>query len=730
MNVFADLFSSMGMLALECRHGNTFVPLNALPDWLLKIHPGIDLKSSSLDIGEIFPFVENFLVDADAFWRQPTVARIGSGVWTELDDVGKQHQLEAWALVHQQTRILLLMDLTQTFDARHHVYQRAREIALEQEGLIASLQRQQRKLQLKLQTLLTQQAPLASISERISSHSSAVLVCKPDGSVELLNQSLVDIYPASEGGHKLDGRSMLNQWVKEAETFYPEIHRVIETGSCWEGEFETAVENGARKWVRLMIGPVLDAENHVTHLVCVANDISGLREPSIELERVTDYDLTTQLPNRRHFWRVLIKMIDECRATGEKLVLLYLDIDHFKRINDSLDHQAGDVLLCTLSTRLHRNIKKTDFIAHLGGDEFAVVLRTPRQYPDIAPIAERLLQVVRQPLVIGESNVCITASIGLSSFPEHANDAVALMKHADLAMYHAKQLGRNQFQVFTRDLDEAFINRTMIQNDLAGAIAADQLYLVYQPQICLGRNDYLRLEALLRWQHPAVGLVSPAVFIPVAEESGLIIDVGNWVLEKACVQARQFLDQQIPVMMSVNVSARQLRAPDFYQCVLRALERSRFPPTHLELEITETALLDNLENPVQTLRDLQKLGISIALDDFGSGFSSLNYLKRLPVDRLKIDQLFIREIPHGEESKTITASVVKLAHELKMSVVAEGVETWEQLHFLQGVGCDYVQGYLFYRPLPPEDVGGVFASLSSLRLEGEATHLKSVAESQ
>lgn len=723
MNLFANLFSTMGMLALEYRSGGLCAPLNELPEWFRHIHPGVERNPAQLDIAALFPFVDNFLVDAEAFWQQQTGERVGSGVWTELDEHGKQHQLEAWALLYQQTPILLLTDLTRTFDARHHVYQRAREIALAQEGLISSLQRQQRKLQLKLQAMLTQAAPLASISERISSHASAVLVCKPDGSVELLNQALVDIYPAHADGSQFSSRSVLNQWVSEAERFYPEIHRVIETGSCWEGEFETAVENGDKKWVRLMIGPVLDENQCVSHLVCVANDISSLREPSIELERVTDYDFTTQLPNRRHFWRVLIQSIDECRATGERLVLLYLDIDHFKRINDSLDHQAGDILLSTLSSRLLRHIKRTDFIAHLGGDEFAVVLRTARQHLDVASIAERLLQVVRQPLLIGDSTISITASIGLSCFPEHASDAVGLMKHSDLAMYHAKQLGRNQFQMYTRDLEEAFIHRTVIQKDLAGAITGNQLHLVYQPQICLGANSFLRLEALLRWQHPVLGLVSPAVFIPVAEESGQILSVGNWVLEQACAQARQFLDQQIPVVMSVNVSARQIHAPDFFQSVQRALAHSGLPPAQLELEITETALLDNMETRAQALQQLQEMGVSIALDDFGSGFSSLNYLKQLPVDRLKIDQLFIREIPHDEESKTITASVVKLAHELKMSVVAEGVETWDQLNFLQGIGCDYVQGFLLFRPLPPEEIGVVFARLASLRFDGENSSL-------
>ena len=716
MTLFSQLLSDMGMLVLDCKPGPVFTALNRIPDWFLQIHSAPLGADAVLDVATIFPFVANFIDDAEVFWRNPVEARLGSGIWTELDEHGNQHQLEAYALRFQDSRVLLLADLTASFDARHHVYQRAREIALEQERVVMSLQRQQRKLQLQLQGLLARDNSLAGIDERIRQHASAVMVCRPDGSVELLNQALMDIYPVAANGSTRAEYSLLKQWVSEAESLYPEIHRVIETGASWEGEFESSAGK-EKKWVRLLIGPVLDEEQRVTHLVCVANDISGLREPAIELERVTDYDFTTQLPNRRHFWRVLTRAIDECRVSGEKLVLLYLDVDHFKRINDSLDHQAGDLLLSTLSSRLRSNIKKTDFIAHLGGDEFALMLRTSRRHLDLLPVAERLLKVVRQPLVVDGHNVSVTASLGIACFPEHGNDAVGLMKRADLAMYHAKQRGRDQHQMFSRSLDEAFFNRTVIQKDLGNALPGGELRLVYQPQICRGANSFLRLEALLRWQHPVRGLISPAVFVPVAEESDLINQIGNWVLEQACRQARQFMDRNIPVVMSVNVSARQLRAGDFVQRVQQVLANTGLDPSQLELEITETTLLDNMETRAEALQHLQELGVSIALDDFGSGFSSLNYLKNLPVDRLKIDQVFIQEIPHDEESKTITASVVKLAHELHMTVVAEGVETWDQLRFLQSVGCDYVQGFLLFRPLPPEEIGAVFASLASLRFD-------------
>ncbi|HEX4938366.1 MAG TPA: sensor domain-containing diguanylate cyclase, partial [Candidatus Kapabacteria bacterium] len=455
MTLFSQLLSDMGMLVLECKPGPVFVALNRIPDWFQQIHSAPLGADAMLDVVTIFPFIAHFIEDADVFWRNPVEARLGSGVWTELDEQGKQHQLEAYALLYQNTRILLLVDLSASFDARHQVYQRAREIALEQERLVMSLRRQQRKLQLQLQGLLTRDNGLASIDERIRQHASAVMVCRPDGSVELLNQALMDIYPVAGNNGTRAEYSLLKQWVSEAEALYPEIHRVIETGASWEGEFESSAGSD-KKWVRLLIGPVLDQEQRVTHLVCVANDISGLREPALELERVTDFDFTTQLPNRRHFWRVLTRAIDECRASGEKLVLLYLDVDHFKRINDSLDHQAGDLLLGTLSSRLRRNIKKADFIAHLGGDEFALMLRTSQRTQDLLPVAERLLGVVRQPLVVDGHNVSITASIGIACFPEHGNDAVGLMKRADLAMYHAKQRGRDQLLMFSRSLDEAF----------------------------------------------------------------------------------------------------------------------------------------------------------------------------------------------------------------------------------------------------------------------------------
>ena len=707
-DILPKIFTSLNMALFERLEDNRFKPVCDIPAWFNSVYAMPN--SGTMDLARASPFLENFLIDALPTWNNKKSVKIASGVWTETDNNHQQYQLEAYAIHQSGMNILVLADLTDSFQDRHHVYQRAREIALENEKLVLGLKHHQRELQATLEEKLELKYSLDMISNSVDNNTSAVLICEKNGQVEVINRALVDIYHFNPK-HPGENHSMLKQWLKEAEGIYPEMQRVIASGAYWEGEFESRDIQGIKKWIRLAVGPVLDDHGAISHYVCIANDISEIRKSSRELEKLTDYDLTTHLPNRHNFWKRITRTIDDSLADHTSFALFYIDLDHFKRINESLGHHAGDFMLSTLASRLSNHIKRRDFIAHLGGDEFAVIANLD-SLEEIQGMATRLLAEINYPINLDNTQLKISASIGIALFPKDGHDATTLMKHADLAMFHAKELGRNQHQLFNININKRFISRLNIQNDLTDAIDKNQFKLLYQPQISLTKGPEFRIEALIRWHHPEKGLISPASFIPLAEESGQIHEIGRWVLETACQQAVELRKQGYDVNVGVNVSACQARKEGFIDIVESALSQAGLPPSQLEVEITETSLLQEMDTVITMLSKLRREGITVSLDDFGSGFSSLNYLKSLPVDNIKIDQSFVKELPKNEESKAITSSIIRLAHELRMNVIAEGVETIDQLDFLKSQGCDFVQGYLFYRPIDSNQLSQVFEELA------------------
>lgn len=712
-DLLALVVKALDLAVFRYQGDGQFRVLNPLPDWYCAIYGNPD--DTDIDLADATPFLDNFLIDAEPHWQTRSDAKLASGVWTEFDPDNRQLQLEAFAFTQEEHPLLVIMNLSDSFRDRHHVYQKAREIALDNEKLIRTLHQRQRLLQDMLEKRIEAHDDLEQISSLVKDNASAVLICAPDGSVQVINKALVDIYHFAEDA--VSKRSMLDQWISEAEALYPEIKRVVASGGYWEGEFQSQGVDAQNKWIRLAIGPVLDEQRRVTHYICIANDISDIRRSSKELEKLTDFDVTTQLPNRHSFWRRITLSINDHLSHNRPLALFYIDLDHFKRVNESLGHHAGDFLLSTMAARLAGHVKKVDLVSHLGGDEFAVV-SVIQDEENVEGIAERLLAAIQPPVTIEEMTIKLSASIGVAIFPSHGQDATTLMKHADLAMFHAKEQGRNQYQVFQPSMQTRFLDWLALDRDLEQAVEAGQFELHYQPQLCLGEDTLLRLEALIRWHHPQRGLVSPADFIPMAEESGKIHDIGRWVLHEACRQACVFRAQGRDVIMAVNISPCQARRADFIDIVEAALEQTGLPPDRLDIEITESSLLEQMESVVTMLSALRRRGVSVSIDDFGSGFSSLNYLKTLPVDNLKIDQTFVRELPDNEDSKVITASIIKMAHELRMTVIAEGVETEAQLAFLRDQGCDFVQGFLFCRPLPVADLT---ARLDSLVQAGQTS---------
>ncbi|CAH2032501.1 EAL domain-containing response regulator [Trichlorobacter ammonificans] len=431
-------------------------------------------------------------------------------------------------------------------------------------------------------------------------------------------------------------------------------------------------------------------------------DITARIRAEEEIRNLSNYDHLTGLPNRNLLQDRLHQAIIHASRTQSVAGVLFLDLDRFKGINDSLGHRAGDLLLRQVAERLSACVRESDTLARLGGDEFVVVLTMVTGEEGISAAASKLLGVIAEPFIVEGHELYITASIGISVYPADGPDALTLMKHADLAMYRAKELDRNNFQFYSSDLNVRVMERMILESALRRALERQEFKLYYQPQVDVLSRSIVGFEALLRWYHPDLGLISPDKFVPLAEESGLIIAIGEWVLQTACRQTKAWHDAGLPpVRMAVNLSTRQFR-PNLDQSIAAILLETGLEPCFLELEMTESILMRNVSENMALLRALTDMGCHLAIDDFGTGYSSLAYLKNFPLGRLKIDRSFVRDITSNPDDLAIAKIIIDMARTLRMQVTAEGVEAYEQLELLAGHGCAEMQGFLFSRPLPAD----------------------------
>jgi diguanylate cyclase (GGDEF)-like protein/PAS domain S-box-containing protein len=459
--------------------------------------------------------------------------------------------------------------------------------------------------------------------------------------------------------------------------------------------FETPIEDCA--------SPIHDREGQATGAVVVFRDVSAARAMALEMIHSAHHDFLTGLPNRMLLSDRVNQVIALAQRHGKKVAVLFLDLDGFKHINDSLGHAVGDKLLQSIAECLVDCVRGSDTVSRQGGDEFVVLLSEVEHSEDAAITARRMLHAVAQVHPVGQHDLHITTSIGLSVFPDDGLDAETLIKNADTAMYQAKENGRQSFQFFKPAMNVRAVERQSIEEALRTALERKELALHYQPKINLRTGAITGAEALIRWTHPTRGPVSPGRFIPVAEDCGLILPIGNWVLREACRQATAWLEAGLPLAsIAVNISAMEFRHETFLEGIFAALEDTRLNPKFLELELTESVLMKRAESAASVLQTLRASGVQLAIDDFGTGFSSLSYLRKFPIDALKIDQSFVRQISTAPDETTIVTAIISMGRSLNLRVIAEGVETQEELSFLQAHQCDEAQGYYFGRPVHPE----------------------------
>ncbi|WP_373568415.1 EAL domain-containing protein [Pseudomonas sp. LJDD11] len=532
---------------------------------------------------------------------------------------------------------------------------------------------------------------------------SAILITDPAGYIVQANDAFTRV--SGYEVHQILDQLPTLLTVEHEEAHLHQVLRHLNQRGNWEGEVQLKRRNGEQYPAWVGITAVLDDEGDLASYVCFFSDISERKASEQRIHRLAYYDALTHLPNRTLFQDRLHSALQQAERQSAWVVLMFLDLDRFKPINDSLGHAAGDRMLKEMASRLLACVTDDDTVARMGGDEFTLLLHSGATR-EVAlnraiHVAEQILNSLVTPFVLEGREFFVTASIGIALSPQDGHELSQLMKNADTAMYHAKERGKNNFQFYQADMNATALERLELESDLRHALEQEEFVLYYQPQFSGDGKRLTGAEALLRWRHPRRGLVPPNDFIPVLEELGLVMEVGDWVLAEACRQLKTWHQERVRVpKVSVNISARQFGDGQLGERIAATLRDTGLPPACLELELTESILMREVGEAMQTLAGLKNLGLSIAVDDFGTGYSSLNYLKQFPIDVLKIDRSFVDGLPSGEQDAQIARAIIAMAHSLNLSVIAEGVETHEQLDFLREHGCDEVQGYLFGRPMP------------------------------
>lgn len=549
--------------------------------------------------------------------------------------------------------------------------------------------------------LRSHQVVLNKFQQAVEQSASGVVITDVLGNIEYINRKFCEIngYNAEE---VLGKNPRIFKSGETDDAVYREMWTAMSAGKEWRGELKNRKKSGDVYWCMESISPIVDENGVTTHFIAVIEDINDRKFAEATIRQLALYDPLTELPNRRLLRERLDHAIALSHRSDKRVALLYLDLDRFKAINDTLGHHTGDLLLKAVAHRFESCLRRSDTLARLGGDEFAVVVGDIDHETDAATIAEKLLAAAGEPFDIEGRDLYVTASIGISVYPTDTDSIDTLVRNADVAMYHAKECGKNRFQFFGEGLALRVSHKWDIESGLRRVTERSELFIEYQPKMEIHTGRIYGMEALVRWTHPTLGRVPPDRFIPIAEETGEIETIGEWVLQTACEQAQRWRQQGHELFLSVNLSPIQFRAKNLQQKIESILMRTGFPAQALELEITESAIMGNPDQAVETLQAVRSIGVSIAIDDFGTGYSSLAQLKRFPVSVLKIDREFVRDITHDNDDNAIARAVIALAKTMRLSVIAEGVETAEQLALLTEMGCDSIQGYLLTKPLHPD----------------------------
>lgn len=648
-------------------------------------------------------YLEDFLIDAENLWQVNKNGRIESGMWSEQLST-QLIRLEASAVVAENQNYLIVNKLDAKYRQKQETLQIARESLLSADKVSA----QHDYLHARIEELLGEPSRKVTANPPVSN-----VLLQTDLGVAILDSELVLINSNPALRSIFDDNNVKISLPPDKlvlELFrnqYPECERIFATASSWTGEIHWLNPPLQGKWLKLSIHPIKNDAQQLQNWVISVSDVTQVKYLLRRNEKLTHFDALTNLPNRQYFWKKLESKIQQNRP----FYLLYIDIKQFKRINEIHGHVVGDEVIKDLSLRLSAITPVDDMIARIGGTEFAVIMELNHFHTQIssqdqehaAKFAEKLISASSLPFYVSSGLKCeIGLNLGAAAFPKDTNSAEELMKYADLAVYAAKKKAISSISFYSQELIDASRNRIEMEDALRHAVQNQEFELFLQPMLDLTSGKIIKAEALIRWRHPNGNLVSPDDFIPIAEQTGLIIPIGKWVIQEACAILKQLAAKHVDISLSVNLSPRQVNDRQLFEFIKESITKAQIDPQKLELELTEGVLIDNYDKAHFLLSEVRKLGMSISIDDFGTGYSSLAYLQKLPIDRLKIDRSFINEIHENNQDSdsAIILAVIAMAHNLKLEVIAEGVETELQKDFLKQNNCNIVQGYLFSRPVP------------------------------
>ncbi|WAJ69173.1 putative bifunctional diguanylate cyclase/phosphodiesterase [Catenovulum adriaticum] len=695
-NVISDALIANGQAIFICPDPQqaSLVLVAGESDWLQQLLPQAKLNQA-FNLEEQSYFLQDFLIDAKALWGNSVPGQLNSGFWTEALDNHISLHLDAKAIKTDTNNVLILTNQADAYSQKQKTLQAARNILLANDQLQAQYEHLHNKLLSMINTSHSVNNLFTPVVSAVENASFGVIIFDAEFNVIIENPAVFKTFEVTHFARStLTSPSQI--MLKLMRSQLPEFSRLIETSASWNGELCWMKPPHTLKWLKVGFYPVRTDKQTLSNWLFFVHDISREKYLLQQNESLSQQDVLTSLFNRSAFWQYLENQV----AEEIPFFLLYIDIAQFKQINEFYGHNEGDQLLIELSRRLSNLIAPTDFLARMGGDEFAIVLNNIDSLEKCKAFSQKLFSLTNQPFYTQEDeSYLIGLKVGAVSYPHDSLQPEDLLKFADLSAYSANKKTRNAIQFYSQELKEASHRRIDLEQALKLAIENDELLLNLQPILNLKTLKIEKAEVLVRWNRPDEGIVMPSEFIAIAEKTGLIVPLGKWVFNKAAEYLKQLERSDIQIKLSINLSPMQVMDSSFFEFIKSTIERQQVDPTLLELEVTESSLINDYNEVFNLLNSARGLGLSVSVDDFGTGYSSLAYLKRLPIDILKIDRSFVQDIATDANDKAIVMAVIAMAHQLKLKVIAEGVETQEQQRFLVDNECDSAQGYLFSRPI-------------------------------